>query len=182
MSAPREGRRVYGVVAEFEDPEALLAAARRASADGYRRLEAFSPVPVEGLAEAVGFARDRVAAITLAGGIVGGLGGFLMQYYANVYHYPLNVGGRPYNSWPSFIPITFELTVLGASLAAVFGMLALNGLPRLHHPLFGVPEFDLASRDRFFLLVRSADPRFDPVETARFLGTLGALTVREVPR
>lgn len=170
----------YGLLAEFDEPEAVLAAAHRARKEGYRRMEAYSPYPVEGLAEAVGFPRDRVAGVVLTGGILGGLTGFFLQYYANVYSYPINVGGRPYNSWPSFIPITFELTVLGAALFAVFGMLAMNGLPRPHHPLFGTPEFDLASRDRFFLCIESADPRYEPEGTRRFLESLRPVSVREV--
>jgi hypothetical protein len=177
---PDPGTALYGLLAEFAEPEAVLDAARKARDEGYRRMEAYSPYPVEGLAEAVGHPPDRVAAVVLTGGILGGLTGFFLQYYANVFSYPLNIGGRPHNSWPSFIPITFELTVLGAALFAVFGMLAMNGLPRPHHPLFGVAEFDLASRDKFFLCIESADPRFDRERTRRFLEGLGSGTIREV--
>jgi hypothetical protein len=172
----------YGLLAEFETPRLVLAAARRARDEGYRRMEAYSPVPVEGLSEAVGLARDRVAAVVLMGGIAGGLGGFFLQWYASVVSYPLNVGGRPLNSWPAFVPITFELTVLGAAVAAAVGMLALNGLPRPHHPLFAAQGFERASRDRFFLCIEADDARFDRAATRRFLEGLGAARVTEVPR
>jgi hypothetical protein len=167
-------RALYGFLAEFDTPANLLDAARRAYASGYRRLDAFSPLPIEGLAEAIGFTRSRVPALTLMGGIIGGLIGFGVQYYSSVVSYPLNVGGRPLNSWPSFVPITFELTILGAALVCVFGMFALNGLPTPYHPVFNVPRFALASRDRFFLCVKARDPRFDPVETRKFLEALNS--------
>jgi hypothetical protein len=170
------------MIAEFATAPGVVAAARRARDEGYVRIEAYSPEPVEGLSDAVGFARDRVAAVVLAGGLLGGLSGFFLQWYASVVSYPLNVGGRPLNSWPAFVPIAFELTVLGAALAAAAGMLVLNGLPRPHHPLFAVPGFERASSDRFFLCIESEDARFDRKETHRFLEGLGALRVREVPR
>ena len=136
---------LYGLMAEFEAPEALLEAARRAYVTGYRHMDAYSPFPVEGLAAAIGFQRTQLPLVVLLGGIIGGVGGFLLQYYAAVIDYPLNVGGRPLNSWPAFIPVTFELTILMAALFAVLGMLALNGLPMPYHPVFNVPRFALAS-------------------------------------
>ena len=159
----------YGLLAEFETPDALLAAARAAYADGYRRMDAYSPLPVEGLAEAIGFTHNRIPLVVLVGGILGGLGGYFMQWYSATIDYPIDVGGRPFHSWPSFIPITFELTVLMAALGAVFGMLALNGLPQPYHPVFNVPSFALASGNRFFLSIQAVDPRFDPEATTRFL-------------
>lgn len=171
---------IYGLMAEFDNPEDLLEAARHAHAGGYRRMDAYSPFPVEGLAEAIGFHRTRLPLIVLLGGIVGGLGGYLLQYYTTVIDYPLNVGGRPLHSWPAFIPVTFEMTVLIAALAAVLGMLALNGLPMPYHPVFHVPRFDLASRNLFFLCIEATDPRFDRDTTRRFLEGLGAREVSEV--
>jgi hypothetical protein len=172
----------YGMMAEFGSAEALLDAVRRAREAGYRRIEAYSPLPVESLSEAIGFHGNRVPLITLLGGIAGGAGGYFMQWYSAVLSYPINVGGRPLHSWPSFIPATFELTVLGAALAAVLGMLLLNGLPQLYHPVFNAPDFDLATRNRFFLCVRSEDARFDADETRGFLESLKPLRVVEVPR
>jgi hypothetical protein len=172
--------RLYGLLAEFETPDALLVAARKAYGNGYREMDAYSPHPVEGLAEAIGFEKTRVPLVVLIGGIAGGLTAYAMQYYSAVWDYPLNVGGRPLHSWPSFIPITFELTVLFAAFAAVFGMLLMNGLPKPYHPVFNVPEFKLASQTRFFLCLEANDSKFRPAETRNFLETLGALAVREV--
>jgi hypothetical protein len=171
---------MYGLLAEFEEPEALLEAAGRAYQEGYRKLDAYSPFPLEGLAEAIGVRRTRVSLIVLIGGILGCVTGFGLQYWISVIDYPLNVGGRPYNSWPSFIPVTFELTVLFAATAAVVGMLALNGLPMPYHPVFNVPRFALASRDRFFLCIESADAKFDAAATRQFLESLHAHEVSEV--
>jgi ActD protein len=167
-------------MAEFESPEALLDAARKTSAAGYKRIDAFTPMPVEGLAEAVGFHHTNLPLVVLIGGILGGLAGFLMQYYANVFSYPLNVAGKPYNSWPAFIPITFELTILGASIFCVFGMLAMNGLPAPYHPVFNAERFALATRDRFFLLIKARDRQFDAAKTKQFLTSLRAREVSEV--
>jgi len=171
----------YGWLAEFKTPEDLLEAAKRARAAGYRRIEAYTPFPVEGLVEAVGSYRDRIPLLTLIGGIAGGAGGYYMQWYSAVIDYPINQGGRPYHSWPAFIPVTFELTVLGAALAAFVGLLALNGLPKLYHPLFNVPEFELASRSRFFLCVRQKDPHYERDAVQQFLQSLKPLALTEVP-
>jgi hypothetical protein len=171
----------YGVVAEFETAEQLIQAAEKTRSAGYRRFEAYAPFPVEGLSEAMALKRNAVPLITLIGGLVGGLGGFFFQYWVSAMAYPLNIGGRPYNSWPAFIPVTFELTVLGAALSAVFGMLALNGLPRPHHPLFNVHRFSKhATSDRFFLCIEARDPKFHLADSARFLQGLHAAHVSEV--
>jgi len=172
---------IYGLLAEFEAPAGLVAAAERARREGYRCMDAYAPFPVDGLAEALGFRHTRVPLITLVGGSIGGLGGYFMQYWITAINYPVNVGGRPLNSWPAFIPVTFELTVLGAALAAVLGMLALNGLPMPYHPVFHVPRFALASRDRFFLCIEAKDPKFDRQATRHFLKSLGSRDVFEVP-
>src|SRR5215831_9152219 len=171
---------IYGLLAEFSDPTELVAAARRAYEEGYRQMDAYSPFPVEELAEALGFRRTRVPLIVLIGGLVGCVGGYFLQYYVAAVHYPINIGGRPLNSWPAFIPITFELTVLVAALSAVLGLLALNGLPMPYHPVFNVPGFALASKDRFFLAIESRDPKFDVETTRAFLQTLGAKEVSDV--
>ncbi len=172
--------RIYGLMAEFDDPDLLVRAAQRTYLEGYRRIDAFTPYPVHGLAEAIGFRKTYLPLFVLLGGLGGGFTGFFMQWYASVISYPLNIGGRPLNSWPAFIPATFELTIIGAAFTAVFGMLALNGLPLPYHPVFNVPNFQLASRDRFFLLVQANDPQFNLAETRRFLQTLGARDVAEV--
>jgi Alternative complex III, ActD subunit len=169
---------LYGLLAEFETTDALLEAAHKAHEAGYRRLDAFTPFPVEGLADALGFHSTRVPLIVFIGGLIGCGGGFFLQYYPNVIGYPLNIGGKPYFSWPSFIPITFELTILCAALATVFGMLALNGLPTPYHPVFNVPRFELATRNRFFLIIKAGDAKFDPAKTRAFL--LEELKSREV--
>lgn len=174
---------LYGLVGEFETPKQLITAAKKVREAGYQKIDAYSPFPVEGLSEALGLGRkqDLVPLITLIGGLSGGLGGFFFQYWVNVIAYPENIAGRPLNSWPAFIPVTFELTVLGASLFAVFGMLALNKLPQPHHPLFGVERFyKHASNDRFFLCIESQDPKFQLAETSRFLKDLNAQHVTEV--
>lgn len=171
---------LYGLLAEFETPQQLLEATQRTHDAGYRKIDAYSPLPIHGLDEAVGFHGTVLPAMVFTGGLVGGLAGFGMQWYANVISYPLNVGGKPYNSWPHFIPITFELTILGAALTAVFGMFALNGLPKPYHPVFNVPQFARASDDRFFLVVKSRDKNFDLGRTKTFLDGLKPFGVYEV--
>jgi Alternative complex III, ActD subunit len=171
---------LHGVMGEFETPEQLLAAARGARDAGYKHVDAYTPFPIEGLAHAIGFRRTLVPFITLMGGIMGGLGGFGLQYWCSAITYPLNIGGRSLNSWPAFIPVTFELTVLGASIFSVVGMLALNRLPQPYHPVFSVERFAHASTDRFFLCIESRDPKFDLAETSRFLQNLRAVHVTEV--
>jgi hypothetical protein len=171
---------LYGLMAEFASPSDLVDAAQRAYAEGYRRMDAYSPFPVHGLAEAIGFTRTRVPLLVFLGGLAGCVGGYYLQYWISTIDYPLNVGGRPFHSWPAFIPVTFELTILVAALAAVLGMLALNGLPRPYHPVFNVPAFELATRNRFFLCIEAADPRFDGSQTRRFLESLKPQAVFEV--
>ena len=171
----------YGLLAEFATADALLAAAREARAAGYRLVEAYTPFSVEGLPEALALPRNRVSLLTLIGGVLGGAGAFFLQWYSAVLDYPINSGGRPLNSWPAFIPATFELAVLGAALATFGGMLVLNGLPRLRHPLFEVDEFHLASRNRFFLCIRSGDRRFSAAETRTWLETLRPVRIVAVP-
>ena len=171
---------LFGVMGEFSTPEDLLAATKKAREAGYKHVEAYTPFPVEGLSEAVGFRWTAVPLITLMGGVGGGLTGFGLQYWVAAITYPINIGGRPLNSWPAFIPVTFELTVLGASIFAVFGMLALNKLPQPYHPVFNVERFAQASTDKFFLCIEARDPKFDLVETSKFLQSLHAQHVNEV--
>ncbi len=171
---------VYGLMAEFEDPNALVAAVYRAQSEGYRKMDAYSPFPIEELHEALGLPHSRLPLIVLIGGIAGCIGGYLLQYWAASIAYPLNIGGKPFNSWPMFIPVTFETTVLAAALSAVLGMLALNGLPMPYHPVFNVPRFALASRNRFFLCIEARDSRFDMEETRAFLELLGSQGVSTV--
>ena len=175
-----EDRTLYGLMAEFEEHEQLLTATRRAFADGYRRMDAYSPFPVEGLAEALGVEYTAIPLFTLAGGIIGGLGAYFMEWYAMSQLYPINIGGRPLNSWPNFIPVTFELTVLIASVSAFAGVFILNRLPQPNHPVFNVPEFERASTDRFFLCIEADDPKFDRERTREFLDGLKACKVTEV--
>ena len=171
---------IYGLMAEFRSPEMLLHAAERASQEGFKRMDAYTPFPVEGLAEAIGFSRTRVPLIVLIGGIIGCVGGYFLQYWVAVLDYPLNVGGRPLNSWPAFVPVTFELTILCAALAAFFGVLALNGLPMPYHPVFNVEQFELASRNHFFLCIEAIDPKFDADATRKFLESLSPEGVYQV--
>jgi hypothetical protein len=167
-------------MAEFDNPTDLVAAARRAREAGYHRMDAYSPFPIEQLSDALGHHHDRLPLLVLIGGIVGGAAGFLLQYYAAVIDYPLNVGGRPLFSWPSFIPVTFEMTILVASIVAVLGMLGLNGLPMPYHPVFNVERFVNATRNRFFLCIESTDPLFDKQATSSFLESLQPREVSEV--
>jgi len=171
---------LYGVMAEFEGATELVSAARRAHEEGYRRMDAYSPFPIHELTDALGFKRTKLPMVVLAGGILGCATGLGIQWFSAVIHYPLNVGGKPLASWPSFVPITFELTVLFASLFAVFGMLGMNGLPMPYHPVFNVPRFALASRDRFFLCIEAKDPLFDRKKTGEFLASLGGRFISEV--
>ncbi len=171
----------YGLMAEFDSASDLVAAADRTREAGYKKIDAYSPFPVEGLAEAIGFHHDLVPLITLIGGIVGGTSGFLMQYWMSAVSYPVNIGGKPYNSWPAFIIITFEMTILFAAISAVFGMLALNGLPMPYHPAFNVPRFALATKDRFFLIVFASDKKYDAAATRKFLEALNPRSIAEVP-
>jgi hypothetical protein len=171
---------IYGLLAEFDTPADLVSAARQARAEGYRKMDAYTPFPVEGLADALELGSTKVPLIVLIGGLLGAAIGYGMQYFLMAVDYPLNIGGRPYHSWPAFIPITFEMTVLVAGLSAVLGMLALNGLPMPYHPIFNAPRFALATRDRFFLCIESADPKFDRDETRRFLDRMSPRVVSEV--
>ena len=172
---------IYGMMAEFHAPSDIVEAAERAHIEGYRRMDAYSPYPIEALTEALHLHHSRLPLLVLAGGVVGCLAGYGLQWWTSVVEYPLNIGGKPLNSWPAFIPPTFETTILFAALTAVLGMLALNGLPGPYHPVFNVPSFALASRDTFFLCIEATDPRFDPQSTRRFLESLpGVSGVSEV--
>jgi hypothetical protein len=173
---------LYGLMAEFETPEALLAATLEAHRRGYRKMDAYTPFPVEGLASALGSKRTWMSNLIGLGGLAGACGGFFLVWWITVIAYPVNVAGRPMNSWPAYIPITFECTVLIASLTAVFGMLALNGFPEPYHPVFNVPRFQLASVDRFFLCIEAHDPVFNLNETKEFLEGFGAHEVSEVAK
>lgn len=180
MSGARQRHPLYGVIAEFESPVELIEAARRARETGYRKLDAYTPYPIHELTEALKLPRTKLPIIVFIGGALGGATGLFLQWFATSVHYPINVGGRPLASWPSYIPITFELTVLFAAIAAVLGMLGLNGLPMPYHPVFNLPRFALASRDRFFLAIEAGDPLFDTEKTKAFLAGLGAREVSEV--
>ena len=176
----KPGETVYGLMAQFENPEELLDAAYRARNEGYRRMDAYTPMPIEGLSEAIGFSTSWVQRLVFIGGLLGATGGFTLCWWMTVVAYPHIVGGRPLNSWPAYVPITFECMVLIACLTAVIGMLALNGLPQPYHPVFNVPSFARASRDRFFLCIEAADPMFDVGKTREFLEQLQPQEVTEV--
>lgn len=180
MSHAEETQTPYGLMAEFDTPGGLVAAAERARLAGYRKMDAYTPIPIHELDEALGIEKTILPRLVLFGGILGGLGGFGLEYWASTMAYPMNIGGRPLNSWPQFIPVTFETTVLGAALTCFVGMWALNKLPQPYHPVFNVPEFARASTDRFFLCIEAADPRFDRQGTEAFLQTLHPLGVTEV--
>jgi hypothetical protein len=172
---------IYGMLAQFNTPAELVKAAERAHQEGYRRMEAYTPFPIEELPEALGHPTTNLPLVIFLGGLLGCLGGFFMQYYTATRTYPHNIGGRPLNSWPMFVPVMFECTILAASLAAVFGMLARNGLPRPHHPLFAIPQFDRATKDRFFLCIHTLDPKYEREATWRFLAGLQPVDIVEVP-
>jgi hypothetical protein len=171
----------YGLMAEFDNVNDVITAARRVYGAGYRKIDAYSPFPLEELSEAIGFHKNGVALVCLVGGLLGCTGAFTLQWWINTISYPVNIGGRPFNSWPSFIIVTFEMTILFSGLSAVFGMLALNGLPMPYHPVFNVPRFDAASKDRFFIVVFSSDKNYDATGTRKFLEGLGPISVSEVP-
>ncbi len=171
---------IYGVMAEFESPTALVTATRAAVAKGYKKMDAYTPFPIEELSDALHLHRNKLPLMVLIGGIIGGMLGFALQYFVTVMYYPINIGGRPLLSWPAYIIITFELTILFAALTAVFGLFALCGLPMPYHPTFNVPRFEFASRNRFFLCIESTDPLFDRAKTCEFLETLEPREVSEV--
>jgi hypothetical protein len=172
---------IYGLMAEFATGEEILAAVKSAYERGYRKMDAFTPFPVEGVAEALGRKGTAVPLLVFCAGLGGGAGGYFLQWYAMAVSYPLNIGGRPLNSWPAYIPITFELTILSAAFAAIIGMLALNRLPEPYHPVFNVPQFERASTDKFFLCIEASDPKFDLQQTHRFLEKLKPELIAEVP-
>ncbi|MBZ5530367.1 MAG: DUF3341 domain-containing protein [Acidobacteriia bacterium] len=172
---------IYGLLAEFDNPTDLVHAAKAAYGAGYRKMDAYTPYPLEEAAEAIGSHHNRVPLITLVGAMLGMIGGYSLEYWVSVIAYPINSGGKPFHSWPSFIPVTFECAVLGASLAAVFGMLALNGLPQPYHPVFNAPNFTSASRDKFFLCIEAQDPNFSLSDTRKLLQTYHPQVVSEVP-
>jgi hypothetical protein len=181
VTGPAASPGIYGLMAEFHSPAEVVEAAHKVRAAGYRKVDAYSPYPIEALSEALDFHHSPLPLLVVLGGVVGLLAGYGLQYWAAVIEYPMNIGGRPYHSWPSFIPPAYETTILFAALTAVLGMLALNGLPEPYHPVFNVPNFALASRDRFFLCIESADPKFDREKTAQFLTSLeGATDITEV--
>jgi hypothetical protein len=171
---------LYGLMAEFDNPTALVVAINKARAAGYRTMDAYSPFPIEEVSEALHIHDRQLPLLVLIGGILGCIGGFGLATWTSVIDYPINVGGRPFFSWPSFLPITFETTVLVAAATTVLGLLALNGLPMPYHPVFNVPQFALATREKFFLCIEATDPQFSLEETKRFLQSLEPLSVAEV--
>ena len=176
----RGGPRLWGLMAEFRTPQELVEAAARARSEGYRRMDAYSPFPMEALSEALHLPESKVPLLVLIGGLLGAIAGFSLQYWVSVVEYPLDIGGKPYNSWPAFIPVIFECTILCAGLFTVLGMLALNGLPMPYHPVFNAPRFALASRDRYFLCIEARDRKFDTAATRRFLESLHPSEVVDV--
>ena len=181
MREPETTSETYGVMAEFDSAQALVDAARAVIAEGYTKVEGYSPVPIEELNHIIHEERTILPKLTLAGGLTGMLTGFALQYWASAIEYPMNVGGRPLASWPAFVVPSYELTILFAALTAAGGMIALNGLPQPYHPVFNASRFSLASSDKFFLVIESADPKYAPAETAAFLERIGAKGVYEVP-
>jgi hypothetical protein len=177
MAHVATGPGLYGLMAEFDSAQALLDAAHRVRKAGYTRADAFSPFPIHGLAEALGFKDRRLSKIVLAGGITGALAGYGLEYWSQVIAYPLNIGGRPYHAWVSFIPPAFETTILFGAFTAGLAMLGLNGLPQPYHPVFNAPRFSRASQDGFFLAIEATDPKFRLDETRAFLQGLHAREV-----
>jgi hypothetical protein len=172
---------LHGLMAEFDNPTDLVEAANHARIAGYTAMDAYSPFPIEELNDALGLKRNPLPLIVLIGGLLGGLGGYSLEFWTQVIAWPMNIGGRPFHSWPHFIPVTFECTVLGASLAAFVGMIALNKLPMPYHPVFNVPRFAAhASQDKFFLAIEATDPKFVRDDTRAFLLSLGAREVNDV--
>jgi len=181
MSSVRDPRPpIYGLMAEFPSADALIEAAHQVHEAGYQKVDAYTPYPIEAVSEALALPRSKVPLIVLIGGLLGGLGGYALQYWSQILVYPMNIGGRPFHSWPAFIVPTFECTILGAALSAVVGMIIINGLPQPYHPVFNVPRFALASRDRYFLVIEARDPKFDTDATRRFLAGLNASEVSDV--
>jgi|SRR5690242_16773635 hypothetical protein len=176
----KRGAKIYGVLAEFDDPQSLLEATKAARREGYRCMEAYTPFSVDEVSRELGHRRGALPWIVLLGGFIGGGGGFFMEWYSMAIAYPFNIGGRPLWSWPAFIPITFELTVLGAALFGAFGMLALNRLPQPYHPVFNVPQFSLATQNRFFLCIQADDPHFDRDRTREFLNGMNSRELFDV--
>jgi hypothetical protein len=179
-AAETSGPDYFGLMAEFDDPDELVACTQKAYDAGYRKMDAYAPFPVHGLSEALGIKRNWVPYIVLMGAILGGIGGFMLQYWTSVIAYPINIAGRPLNSWPSFMVITFEMAVLTSGILGVVGMIALNKLPMPYHPVFNVPQFQAASNDKFFLCIMQTDPRFDLEKTRSFLESLNPDGVYEV--
>jgi hypothetical protein len=159
----------FGLLAEFDSAQALLDAAHKVRHAGYTQTDAYSPMPIHGLAEALGMRDRRISKFVLAGGITGALAGYGLEYWTQVMAYPMNVGGRPYHSWVNFIPPAFETTILFAAFTAGITMIALNGLPQPYHPVFNAKRFERASQDAFFLSIEATDPKFSEDETLRFL-------------
>jgi len=181
VSAPIHKPRIWGLMAEFDTPADLVRACRAAREAGYRRMDAYTPFPIEAVFDALGLHRNAMPIIVLCGGILGGLGGLALQYWVAVVAYPLNIGGKPFFSLPAFIPVIFECTILLAALFCVLGMLALNGLPMPYHPVFNVPRFAFATKDRFFLIIFASDPKYSAEETWQFLESLEPRSIAEVP-
>ncbi len=171
---------VYGLMAEFDSPQALLDAATKVGQAGYTKTDAYTPFPIHGIDDALGIKERLVAPIVFMAGLTGMLAGYGLEYWTQVIAYPMNIGGRPYHSWVSFIPPAFETTILFAAFGAVFGMLALNGLPQPYHPVFNAPRFDMATHDKFFLAIEADDPRYDAIRTREFLESLHPREVVEV--
>jgi hypothetical protein len=178
----QEENGIYGVLAQFEDPNAAVAAARQTYAAGYRRVNAYSPYPVEELWEANGFHKNNVPKVVFTAGLLGLLGGLGLQIWTSAIAYPINVGGRPLISWPAFIPVTFECTILLAAFGAFLGNIIMNGLPKPYHPVFNAPGFARASLDKFFIVIKAEDPKFDKEGTRAFLASLGATEVTDVEK